>query len=155
MECELCGKKTEEVFLVEVENVKLYVCKECKKFGKELNIENYHREKVVLKENKIPIKEEEVEILENIGEILKKKREEMKMTQKQFGMFLNEKETFIHKIEAGEIIPPLETIRKFEKKLGIKLTTERKVSHYESKSSKNEEFTIGDLLSQKLKNTKK
>ncbi|MEM4396446.1 MAG: multiprotein bridging factor aMBF1 [Candidatus Woesearchaeota archaeon] len=155
MECELCGKKTDEVFLVEVENVKLYVCKECKKYGRELNQENYKKDKVVLKFNKLNIDEENVEIVENFAEIIKRKREEMKMTQKQFGMFLNEKETFIHKIESGEIVPPLDVVKKFEKKLGIKLTTEKKVGNYQNKPTKSEGLTLGDLLSEKLKNIKK
>jgi len=38
VECEICGKKVEKVFVAEIEGVVLKVCEECSKSGKILNV---------------------------------------------------------------------------------------------------------------------
>ncbi|MEM4500080.1 MAG: multiprotein bridging factor aMBF1 [Candidatus Woesearchaeota archaeon] len=151
MICDICGKTIERGFWVLIEGSKLFVCEECKKFGSVLDVPQERIVKNVEKKKEFNKEEIKIEPLENFHELIRKKREELKMTQKQFGMFLNEKEAFIHKLESGEIVPPLDVLRKIEKKLGIKLTKEIKAEIVQNPKSPEVTLTLGDLLAEKMK----
>lgn len=143
MNCELCGKQRELVLAL-VENIEMKVCSDCSKFGKVL------REiKEIEEEEKKPEEEEFVEgIVDDYSKIIKDKREKMGMKQDELAKKLNIKESVIHKIETGILEPNMETARKLENFLRIKLITEYNVK-YKKIGTYDKAMTLGDLIGNK------
>ena len=143
MNCELCGKGR-ELALVLVENSEMKVCSDCAKFGKVL------REIKEVEEEEKKVEEEEfVEgIVEDYSKLIKDKREKMGLKQEELARKLNLKESIIHKIETGSIEPSIETARKFENFLRIKLIIEYNIK-YKKIGVNDKVMTLGDLIGNK------
>jgi Predicted transcription factor, homolog of eukaryotic MBF1 len=142
MNCELCGKPIKFFHEVMIEDSILRVCDDCAKYGKEIKKKNKsnvvgpqpaaspnriqvqrpitHTVKLTPKKPKLE-EQEDIDLVENFGEIIRKKREEMNLSQEDFAKKLQEKKNLIAKIEREEIKPDLQTARKIEKMLGVKL----------------------------------
>ena len=143
MNCELCGKR-KELVLALVENSEMKVCSDCAKFGKVL------REIKEVEEEEKKVEEEEfVEgIVEDYSKLIKDKREKMGLKQEELARKLNLKESIIHKIETGSIEPSIETARKFENFLRIKLIIEYNIK-YKKIGVNDKVMTLGDLIGNK------
>ena len=143
MNCELCGKQRELVLAL-VENIEMKVCPDCSKFGKVL------REIKEIEEEEKKFEEEEfVEgIVDDYSKIIKDKREKMGMKQEELAKKLNIKESIIHKIETGALEPSMETAKKLENFLRIKLITEYNVK-YKKIGADDRAMTLGDLIGNK------
>ena len=143
MNCELCGKQRELVLTL-AENIKMKVCTDCSKFGKVL------REIKEIEEEEKKFEEEEfVEgIVDDYSKIIKDKREKMGMKQEELAKKLNIKESIIHKIETGALEPSMETAKKLENFLRIKLITEYNVK-YKKIGTDDRTMTLGDLIGNK------
>jgi len=140
MQCEICGKDTTLVKAV-IEGTELNVCSNCSKFGSVIKIPP----KFVPKPKRVVIEQPEEEIVDNYGDIIKHSREKLGLKQEELALKLNEKHTLIHKWECNELKPTIETAKKLEKFLGIKLVTiYKKVEIDKQKSS--QALTIGDLI---------
>ena len=151
--CDLCGKTTEDLAKAIIEGVQLDVCKECARFGKIISQPKRigAKEQIRHMQRQVQQKEEKTELLaENYAEIIKKKRESIGMTQKDFASKINEKEATVHKIETGAFKPPIPLVKKLEKVLGVKLIEEYEERHEASKDKRTEGFTLGDFI--KIKN---
>ena len=149
--CDLCGKVEEELNRTLIEGVELSVCRDCSKFGKFLapvrRFSPKEQHGMMQRAQSQSSKEEKIEILvENYADLIKKKRESMNLSQKDFALKLNEKESTIHHIETGTFEPPIGTIQKLEKFLGIRLVEEHEEKHESVKKSKEEVFTLGDFI---------
>lgn len=144
--CELCGAEG-ELFRAKVEGTELTVCRNCGKFGK---IFEPVRERKDIPEKKADKKEAAEEPLEMVvgdfSKIIREKREGLGLSQKDFAKKINEKESFLHKMETGELKPSIDTSRKLEKILGIKLVEEYKEEHDKRTNLKSDVFTIGDFV---------
>ena len=150
MNCDLCGKLEERLQKALIEGVQLDVCTNCGKFGNILGPAKTDQ-KQTKKASIEPIKEEKLEMLvEDYSSIIRKKRESLNMTQKEFASKLSEKESTVHKIEAGAFQPSLSLSRKLEKLLGIKIIEEYSDKTLQTKKGKDEGFTLGDFI--KIKN---
>ena len=151
--CDLCGKVDEQLSRTLIEGVELTVCGACSKFGKVIaEVKRYSpkEQHKIIQRAQAP-KEEKIEILvENCADLIKKKRESMNLSQKDFALKLNEKESTIHHIETGTFEPSLETARKLERFLGIKLIEMHEENIHLQKTKKSEGFTLGDFI--KVKN---
>lgn len=122
MECEICGKKVEKVFVAEIEGVVLKVCEECSKSGKILNvIDDKKKNKPVTKTQKLNY-EEDYELIENYGMLIREARNQAGLSIEELARIVGEKSSYIRKIEKEEIRPSEKIISKLEKILRIKLT---------------------------------
>lgn len=143
--CDLCGKIDERLLRALIENVELNVCSACSKFGKALD----HTKSNAVKEpvRKAGNRDEKIELLaDNYAITVKKGRESMGLTQKDFASMISEKESAIHKIEAGILEPQLSLARKLEKVLGVKLIEEYHEEPGTLKRKKEEGFRLGDFI---------
>ena len=148
MRCELCGKET-ELFRALVEGTELNACKECCRFGKVLRKAAVKQEQAKTaehaKENK-----QEPETVETItsdySEKIRNAREKRGLKQDEFAKMLSEKESKIQKMETGKYEPSIDTARKMEKILGIKLVEEIKDEGFKPKGKGGEGVTIGDIV---------
>jgi len=157
MNCEICGKET-ELYEAIIEGSKLDVCNNCSSFGQVIGkkkiAEEKKEKKTIISAQAFP--EEKEIIVEDYANIIKTAREKKKLTQEELAKAIAEKESIIHKIESGQAMPQMKTIKKFEQFLRIKLIadySEEKTPtgvkiHFEDNT-----LTIGDLV--KIKEKKK
>jgi len=147
-DCEVCGRKNARIIAL-VEGLKMRVCENCSKFGKVLEVE-----KEKLKEKKIQLPEEievEEDLVEDYAGRVKSAREKKGWTREELAAKLNEKESFLKKVELGEMPPTDRLAEKLEKALGIKLYEVVEISKPTRSKSGKEGTTLGDLIEIKKK----
>ena len=144
-DCELCGRPTERVYVVDVEGVELRVCPKCAK-GKK-----------VIRDASVPIKTSklrsapraqhgELQLVDDYGARIRSGREAMKIPLKVLAEMLNEKETFLSRVEEQKTAPPEALVKKLEKALGIRLLEEPPAEAQESARRGKENATLGDFV---------
>ncbi|HLD05037.1 MAG TPA: multiprotein bridging factor aMBF1 [Candidatus Nanoarchaeia archaeon] len=145
MPCDMCGNaKTEAV--CSIEGSELTVCGPCSKYGqlvRRVSQQPFPRKKPVIHERVEKVED----IATNFSQLIRKSRESLKMTQEDFAKKIQEKVNTLHKWETGHLKPDLQTAKKLERMLNIKLVTsvsnqEEKIDH----KSKSVGLTIGDIL---------
>jgi len=141
--CEMCGNESPLVKTV-IEGVELSVCKNCSGFGKIVRKRTFiPSKKKFFREEK---EDEDIDVLkEDYPSIIREKREQMGLKQKEMAMFLAERESVIHKIEAGNYKPSIKLARKIEKYLNIKLIEKQHIEKQDLKVNK-QILTIGDMI---------
>ncbi|MEK6950285.1 MAG: multiprotein bridging factor aMBF1 [Nanoarchaeota archaeon] len=146
MSCELCGK-ADASLLAEVEGVDLQVCAQCVRYGTIKKRPAAANSARFSPSASVKLEEPEYTIVSNYAFLLRTVREKKELSQQDFAKFLNERESVVAKLEAGSLKPGLETARKLERKLGIKLVELEQASagRVEPKR-KSEELTLGDLV---------
>lgn len=149
MICEMCGSEKDLVRGI-IEDTELIVCKNCARFGKILGpIRNETGETLTKAKNNQAksYKEESTEmIVKDFPNIIRKKRESLCLNQEDFAKTINEKLSFVHKMESGELVPTIETAKKLEKMLGLKLVEEYAAETFKPVSESSKGFTIGDII---------
>ncbi|MDO8555746.1 MAG: multiprotein bridging factor aMBF1 [Nanoarchaeota archaeon] len=148
--CELCGGKGANIQAV-IEGSTLTICNKCSKYGNVVKIippNNQTKEKI----KKILQEPEIVRIIvKDYNTKIKQAREQQQLTQEQLGLKLNEKESIIHKIEAGNIEPDIVLTKKIEHLLHITLLEDYAEPPQPKVNLKNAALTIGDLIKIKKK----
>ncbi len=121
--CELCGRKMSTAYIISIENVKLRVCEKCSNDKKVLFIDN-GKEKADSANKYIENNSDNDEIeqiIDDYGETIRRARESMGLSLKVLAELLNEKESFLARIEKQKTTPNSKLIEKLEKTLNIKL----------------------------------
>lgn len=144
MECELCGRQTEERYIATIENVELRVCPRCAK--------GHHVTEEVIPRNQAgsgqPRAQDQVdEMVEDYGMQIRRAREHMKIPVKVLAEMISEKEGVVTRVEQQKMVPPEALRKKIEKALGLKLAVEgapEKSSYHGS--GKAEEATLGEFV---------
>lgn len=151
MQCEMCGSEKDLVKAL-IEGTELIVCSGCARFGKTLEkvdpeIKAKKRSSDDKQEREKRLQPEIIEsVRDDFSRLLRKKRESLGLSQDDFAKKINEKSSFVHKIENNQMNPSLETARKLENLLNLKLIEKyAEESHSASKPS-SEEVTIGDII---------
>jgi len=145
MDCEMCGEE-EASFLILVEGAKLHVCSNCAKYGKVLSAPSPPPKKVELKKEK-----PEIDVVADYGRKIREARERMKIDRKVLAELVNEKESFLERVENEKALPSATLGAKLERVLGVKLFEEIKHEHVETKKEKKGELTLGDVVVVKKK----
>lgn len=147
MNCEMCGKKTEDIYRTNIEGVEMKVCGGCSKYGKVLGSAKKESPKKQVNARVQEAIAERVEVVvPDYSEILRKTRERLGMKQEDFAKKVNEKESQIHKMETGSIMPDLKTAKKLEKMLQIRLVEEYVERQNPVVKSKESIMTLGDMI---------
>ena len=145
--CELCGAEG-RLFKAIVEGTELAVCEECAKHGKVL--EEVREPIVEEKKAERVVEEPEEEVIQAVvpdfSEKIRMKREELGLNHEDFAKKISEKESIVHKLETGEFEPPIDTAKKLERILGIKLIEGYKETHERIEKVAAGELTVGDLV---------
>ncbi|MEM2963097.1 MAG: multiprotein bridging factor aMBF1 [Candidatus Anstonellales archaeon] len=143
-ECEMCGGEGAG-YLILVEGAKLFVCQQCSTLGKILSRPSVERRE---KNTFQPAPKTEVEIVDDYAKRIREAREKMGLSVSVVAERINEKESFLKKIESGSALPPQKLARKLERELSIKLLEEVTESVTLSKNSKSvdEGVTLWDIF---------
>lgn len=145
-DCEICGKQTESLYVIDVEGAQLSVCVRCAK-GK--NVIDEIGESGEPERHKVASRKEEVEVIvEGYGEKIRKAREAMGIPLKTLGEMINEKKSTLLRVEEEKMQPNVQLAAKLEKALGIKLNMK---AEEEEKGStpKSGPITLGDAAFKK------
>ena len=147
-DCELCGRQTEIAYVALVEDVELRVCPKCAKGKKIISSEGRGRAQKGATAAKAE-KGDEPALIEDYGRTIKEARERLKMPLKVLAEMINEKETFLNRVEAQRTTPPEALVRKLEKTLSIKLIEQEKIGESRRPGIKGEKATLGDFIGTK------
>ena len=154
MQCDICGRESKLVDAI-IEGSMISVCNICAKYGQVITLEKpkIKEEKFVKVKSKSIQKNPEVieVIVQDYADKIKNAREKLNLKQKELANSIAERESTIQNIESGHLKPSIETAKKIEQFLKIKLIEEYKEEKKLSNINfRDEKLTIGDLL--KVKN---
>jgi len=144
--CDTCGKST-QLYRAEIEGVIMNVCKECASFGKVLG--TLRRPEIKAEKQTAEEFETQEVIVKDFNAKIREKREQLKMTQEDFAKMIREKLSILQKMEKGSFTPDIQTAKKLEKLLKIKLIEQIQQEKVKQSGAKLPQMTIGDLLIKK------
>ncbi len=144
-ECEICGSKTKDVYIIDVEGAELRVCTKCAK-GKRI-VSKVVERPYAQRKNTRKGNEEDTQVVEDYGRIIHNAREAMRLPLKVLAEMLNEKETLLLRIEQQRTLPSIVIAKKLEKALNVKLTETGNIEENVSSSAGrgSGRITLGDF----------
>lgn len=153
MECEICGAAEAE-YLIAVEGAKLSVCQECSSSGKLLRgpMPREHKQSPGAS---IPSSRQELEVVEGFGSIIAAARKRLGLPIEVLSERINEKLSFLERVEHERTLPDEKLCRKLEKELGIKLRAEVAETSTAPIGSSKGGMTLGDILQIEINKKKK
>ena len=152
-ECEICGRE-DQLYTVEIDRAKLRVCFDCSKSGKLLEAPRPQakiRAGPQFQERTARREKTEVDIVSDYGPKIKAAREKMHISRDVLAEMINEKESFLDRVESARTLPPEALGRKLEKALGIMLYEEVGVSSSPVSKGEKKGLTLGDVIRVKRK----
>ncbi len=150
MECEICGSE-EAGYLILVEGAKLSVCRDCSTTGK--LIRGPQPKPASAQDGGFPSRREK-EVAEGYGRMIAEARKSMGLPLEVLAERINEKHSFLERVEHERTLPDEKLCRKLEKELGIKLLQEVSEGAPVASSSSKGGITLGDILEIELKKKK-
>lgn len=157
--CDICSSP-DKTYKVEIEGTILNVCDRCSSFGKVLaKVKPEMAEKKKKKLEKAAALEAEIKakketetiqiITPNYPVLIKNARERMGLKQEELAKKIAEKESLIHKMESGSMVPGIPLARKLEKFLRISIVENIEMEPEGGASDKkkiSDGLTIGDMI---------
>ena len=143
MDCEMCGENEAE-YLVSVEGAKLNLCRDCADAG---NIIRTLFNPLRKAEDTSSAPKAELEIIEGYGAIIAGARKRLGLPMEVLAERINEKLSFLERVEHEKTLPDEKVAHKLEKELGIKLlqgATQTSGSFTSDRQGKG--MTLGDIL---------
>lgn len=154
--CEMCGRQA-SLMKASIEGAVLEVCEGCARHGKIISgpaagpghdptAMRHQAQKTQMPQKK----ETTFIIVDDYAKKIRQAREKLGLTQEEFSKKLNQRESLMQKIEAGQMKPSLRTAQELQHILKIKL-----IEEYEDKEpaaetrDKSEGFTLGDFIKKK------
>ncbi len=141
--CEVCGRGSDDLFLVDIEGAQMMVCGACAK-GKTVLQEFTDRDEPQAQQRAAQPKSDASEVVENYGRIIREAREGLSLPSKVLAERINEKESTLVRVEKEEALPDDRLARKLEKALGIRLIVSAESSRKPYAYSKQAGVTLGD-----------
>ena len=143
-ECEICGSGEAE-YIILVEGAKLSVCRECSGSGKLLRGPPKREFKAGPGQSPSQARQE-LEVAEGYGALISGARRRLGLPMEVLAERMNEKLSFLERVEHEKTLPDEKLCRKLEKELGIKLLQEAVESQASPVSSSKGGMTLGDIL---------
>lgn len=150
MGCEICGSE-EAGYLILVEGAKLNVCSDCSSSGKLLRSPApvQHGGEAHVRER------EEIEVVEGYGKIMADARKKLGLPLEVLAERINEKVSFLERVEHEKTLPDEKLAHKLQKELGIKLLQGVAVTSGGLIAGAKGGMTLGDILEIEKREKKK
>lgn len=146
MECEICGA-AEAGYLILVEGAKLTVCRDCSGSGKLLREPQREFRKGDAGTPGVPSGREELEVAEGYGKLIADGRRKLGLPIEVLAERINEKHSFLERVEHERTLPDEKLCHKLEKELGIKLLVPSFSGAAAATATGNKGgMTLGDIL---------
>ena len=153
MECEICGAGIAE-YIIQVEGAKLNVCRDCSSSGKLIRGPPPKAYKPKPGEEPHASGKEEMEVVEGYGTLIAGARKKMGLPLEVLAERINEKHSFLERVEHERTLPDAKLCRKLEHELGIKLMVPIATGAAAMAKSSSGGMTLGDILDIELKKKK-
>ncbi|MCX6772505.1 MAG: hypothetical protein NTV88_01910 [Candidatus Micrarchaeota archaeon] len=117
MECEICGSGEAE-YIVQVEGAKLNVCHSCSSSGKLIRgpLPKEYKPKPG-EEARVGSGKEELEVVEGFGSLIAGARKRMGLPLEVLAERINEKHSFLERVEHEKTLPDVKLCHKLQKYL--------------------------------------
>lgn len=146
-ECEICGARAKDIYVVNVEEVELRVCPKCAK-GKKI-VARISEQKAAMQMQAARAKNEPAQLIENYGRVVHNAREAMKLPLKVLAEMINEKETLLLRVEQQRTMPSQELSKKLERALKIKLTDNSEPGSANVALGRADKASLGEFIERK------
>ena len=154
-ECEICGSGEAE-YIVQVEGAKLSVCRDCSGSGKLIRGPPPKQYKPKPgEEGTLSGGKQELEVVEGYGSLIASARKRMGLPLEVLGERINEKWSYLERVEHEKTLPDPKVCHKLEKELGIKLLVPVAIGAAVASKSSSGGMTLGDILDIEMKKKKK
>ena len=151
MECEICGAEGAG-YIVLVEGAKLNVCQDCSGAGKLIRAPQPARDPAAQPAHAGKV---EMEVADGYGSIIAAARKRMGLPLEVLAERINEKHSFLERVEHEKTLPDEKLAHKLERELGIKLLQEvSSGTAVNMKDRQGKGMTLGDILEIQLKKKK-
>lgn len=147
MACDMCGAEKRLVDAV-VEGSIMHLCENCCRFGRSVEIKRPRPQQEAYP-HRLFLEETREMVLAEAPSLIRQEREKREMNQQVLAHSLGEKQSWIHKIESGQVTLTTAQAKVFERFLDIKLTEQSTDSKAIPLSTQEKNMTIGDLLNLK------
>lgn len=131
MDCEICGRDSDEMYLISVEGTRLTVCRGCSGCGTFIS----KAESAPLRAAAVITESPEIDLVDNCAGVIRAARQDAGMTQEELARKINESLNVIKKVEKGELQPTEKLSKKLEKHFRIRLFQAVKKETLEKKST--------------------
>ncbi len=153
MECEICGLGEAE-YVIQIEGAKLSVCIDCSSSGK--LIRGPPPKAFKPSPGQAPSSSrQEMEVAEGYGALISGARRRLGLPIEVLAERINEKLSFLERVEHEKTLPDEKLCHKLERELGIKLRTEVTETSSTPIGSYKGGMTLGDILDIEMKKKKK
>ena len=174
VQCEMCGAETASPRTAKIEGAELQVCDSCVDFGTEIRQPAADASSSTkystssggastggsgggssggsggTSRRRRDMFDDMEEIVEDYDEVIRRAREAEGLSREELGAQLNEKASFIRKLERGESLPADDIRRKLERALGIDLVAGGDEEEAEwSGGGSSAGMTLGDVVKRK------
>ena len=153
MYCDLCGKETNKLYKINLENTVVFACSDCRSFGKTIASVDKLRKSppqnlnLKSRNSKKSEKEETTEIIiDGYGKIIHEAREKKDIAPKDFAKLLGIKESLLLKIESSHYEPTIKVAKRIENLLSITLVNKIKNASVAKNRTKDADVTLGDFV---------
>lgn len=153
MECEMCGAEDAQ-FLIQVEGAKMNVCRDCASTGKIIRYPTQASRNADQGAG-APMVRREMEVVDGYGALIQSARKKLGLPIEVLAEKINEKLSFLERIEHQKTLPDEKIARKLEKELGIVLLQETAVSDTPGDTRKGAPVTLGDIIEIEKRDRKK
>ena len=151
MECEICGAEGAG-YIILVEGAKLTVCSDCSGSGKLIRAPLPERSSTDAPVRAMRL---EMEVVDGFGAIIAGARKKMGLPLEVLAERINEKHSFLERVEHEKTLPDEKLAHKLEKELGIKLLQEvSSGTAVNAKDRQGKGMTLGDILEIQMKKKK-
>ena len=150
-ECDICGRATEQEYVIEIEGALMHTCERCANGKTPIEVIDHSLRKEEKHEVHVShtFAEGDQEVADRYGDIIKAARERLGMTNKDLAVMINERESLIARIERNQLVPEEKIVKKLEKALNIKLESSNKNDGKKLSFKKNEPITLWDAAVRK------
>ncbi|MFH1470792.1 MAG: multiprotein bridging factor aMBF1 [Candidatus Micrarchaeota archaeon] len=153
-ECEVCGRES-QLYTVEIDRARLRVCFDCSKSGKLIEAPRPPaKPKNPYFQHAQSRPSTELDIVPDYGLRIKSAREKMHITRDVLAEMINEKQSFLDRVESERTLPTETLGKKLERALGITLYEEVGVGSSSSSKIEKKGLTLGDVIKVKRKGEK-
>lgn len=140
----MCGRKSDELYLVDIEGAQMTVCRSCSA-GNDILQTFSDKAKPAPKPRSTP-QRDAVGIVEDYGRIIRRARESLGLPAKVLAERINEKESTLVRVEKGDALPDDRLAKKLEKALNVKLLVTETSDKKLFSSQKASGITFGDSV---------
>lgn len=147
-ECEICGRRASSLYTIDVDGTELRVCSVCAE-GKKILARPQAQKKPgspYRNARPRPKTDEERPIVQNYGAVIRHAREKMSLPLKVLAEMINEKESFLRRVEEEKTVPTSKTVKQLEHALSIKLLSEAEEEPERTGGDRKESASLGDFM---------